>query len=170
MSHEVDAVLERRTVITAAAWSAPAILIAQGVPALSASGAAPLQQSVIAVRATGPNWESTTQANLTPGFRFGSTVTAQVDLTITKTGSAATLAELFTVYDSVPWSTGLGNNWVATANITSAKTLGITIKAIDKAVGTYTATIRPHGSTVAAATAVFTVYRDGTIYKVRNGA
>jgi len=172
MTDHDDLLVDRRTVITAAAWSTPAIMLAAGVPMASASGVAPLDTTagVLAVRVTGPAWESTSSANLTPGFRFSSTAVNSVDMTITKTGTAASLAELFTVYDSVPWSTGTGNNWVATGvSITPAKTLGITIKAIEKAVGTYTAKIFIHGATTPSGTAIFTVYKDGANFRVRPG-
>lgn len=171
MIEDTSVLVERRTVVTAAAWAAPAIVLAQGLPMASTSSTPPLTAlGVTAVRAAGPNWESTSSANLTPGFRFSSSGANTVDLLITKTGAAATLAELFTVYDSVPWSTGSGNAWAAlSVAITGTKTLGITIKAIEKAVGTYTATIQQHGSSVVAGTAKFTVYKSGTTFQVRLG-
>ena len=163
--------ISRRAVVTAAIWTAPAIVVASAAPALAVSAAPQsITAGVVAVRASGPNWVSTA-ANEAPGFRFSSTVNQLVDLSISKTGVAGTLSELFTVYDSVPWSTGSGNTWAANSvSITSTKTLGITVKPIDKAIGTYTALIYAHGNTTAQGVAVFTVYKEGTAFKVRLGA
>ena len=163
--------ISRRAVVTAAVWTAPAIVVISAAPALAASVTAQSASAgVVAVRVTGPNWVSLA-ANEAPGFRFSSTTNQLVDMSISKTGVAGTLSELFTVYDSVPWSTGSGNTWAAgSVSITSAKTLGITVKPVDKAVGTYTALIYPHGNPNPSGTAVFTVYKESGVFKVRLGA
>jgi len=172
MTSEFDAGLERRTVVTAALWAAPAIVVARGVPmaATSTTPTSSLGLGVIAVRASGPNWDSTTQPNLAPGFRFSAAVATTVDLAIIKTGASATSSQVLTAYDNIVWSAGPGTYASTSVPISPAKTLGVTVKAVDLAVGTYTAAIYPHGDSTPSATAVFTVYKESGVFKVRLGA
>jgi hypothetical protein len=168
---EIDVVsVDRRTVVKAAGWGAPAILLAKGLPMASASQEPPVATVfVAAVRAAGPNWEGT--GTLAPGFRFGMYSAGVANLMIEKlTGPAATFTTIFTKYQSATWTT---NSIYTATNVSlaaglpnnSANTIGITMNAVDGAVGRYVATISPVGGGTPA-TAQFEITKSGTTFQV----
>jgi hypothetical protein len=148
---ETDAVgVDRRAVVTAGAWAVPAIVLATGLPMASASGTTPAATVfVAAVRAAGPAWEGT--GTLAPGFRFGMYTAGVANLMIEKlSGPVATFSTIFTKYQAPAWTT---NSIYTTTNVSigagspaaSANTIGVTLNAVDAAVGRYIATISPVG-------------------------
>lgn len=164
MRESTPRAVPRRAIIAGALWAAPVVLVA--ATAASAAGSTPLAAfTVLAVRSDGPAWVGT--GNNAPGFRFGVTgSSASADLTILKaSGPIATFATIFTKYQG--YATFSQSSPYLDLNIpmVTTETVGVTINNVDAAVGTYSASIAPHGGAVMQ-TAFFEIYKEGAEFRV----
>lgn len=156
--------LDRRQLIKAGAWAAPALVLATAAPAAAVSGG-PSEASVWVELARAGSGSATawagTGASVAPGFRFGvHDVSKSATVTILRNQPSGDLPWPTAIFNTfgVNWSKGEGSYTTAKYFIAqpttnqSANTLGITFKNVTAANGTYVATITDGSGNYASAT------------------